>query len=173
MSKIFLGIDPGFSVTGYAVIKVEYGRVFLLDYGYLKLDSTKELSERVGVFYNFFIKKINDYKITNICLETSYLGKNPQAFLKLGFLRGILYLLANQHALGIAEFAPAEIKRAITGTGAASKDQVAGMVLRMFPKLNELPAFSKSDVSDAIAISICGVWSSQNLLLTKPSSRSR
>ena len=83
------------------------------------------------------------------------MGKNVQSFLKLGYLRGILYLLANQHNLGLHEFSPREIKLAITGSGGAGKEQVARVLFMMFPHLQKP---KKEDVTDAIAISLCGLW---------------
>jgi len=165
---ILLGVDPGFSVTGYSILKKEENKTIILDYGYLKMSSKKELSERTGIFYSFFKEKIETYKVTDLALETSFLGKNAQTFLKLGYLRGILYLLSNQNNLKIYEFAPREVKNSVTGFGGASKDQVALMILAMFPKLSQFGQIEKQDVTDAIAISICGVWKyNQNELLKK------
>ena len=158
---VIMGIDPGFHVTGYAVLKHdENEKSYLLDYGYLQMSPKKHLSERIGIFYDFFVENIKKHTVTQVALETSFLGKNAQTFLKLGYLRGILYLLANQHNLGIIEFAPREIKLSVTGFGCASKDQVANVMLRMFPKLKEIKALAKNDVTDALAICICGLWKS-------------
>ena len=110
----------------------------MLDFGYLPLPPKEHLSKRVGIFYSFLESKIKEFGVSRISLETSFLGKNAQTFLKLGYLRGILYLLADQHDLQLHEFAPREIKQAVVGYGGASKEQVAAMVMRMFPKLNEI-----------------------------------
>ncbi len=153
-----LGVDPGFGVTGFSVVKTDQGKSFLLDCGYLKMNSSKHLLERTGIFYTFIQEKITRHNVTQIALETSFLGKNAQVFLKLGYLRGILYLLADQHKLVLHEFAPREIKTAVTGFGGASKEQVAMMMLTMFPKLNEFGGIEKADVTDALAIALCGLW---------------
>jgi len=156
---VILGIDPGFYVTGYSILKQdEQGKAFLLDFGYLQMDRKKHLSERVGEFYNFFSEKIPKYEVTQIALETSFLGKNAQTFLKLGYLRGVLYLLANQNGLNLSEFSPTEVKMSIAGFGKASKEQVAMMIMRLFPKLSEVKKVAKDDVTDALAISVCGLW---------------
>ncbi|MCF7800050.1 crossover junction endodeoxyribonuclease RuvC [Candidatus Babeliales bacterium] len=167
-SNVILGIDPGFHITGYSVLKVENNKTFVLDFGYLKLDSNKHLSQRAGVFYEFFNEKINKFQVKQLALETPFLGKNAQTFLKLGYLRGILYLLSDQNKLSIYEFSPREIKVAVTGFGGAGKEQVALMVLSMFPKLNELGKIEKNDVTDALAVGICGIWKiKQNYLLNR------
>lgn len=155
-----LGIDPGFQVTGYSIIDKTVQKTSLVDCGYLKMSSTKALSERVGIFHDFFQSKIETQKISDLALETPFLGKNAQNFLKLGYLRGILYLLANKHALQLHEFSPSQVKQSLTGFGGASKDQVARVVLRLFP---HLAAPDKADVTDAIAVSLCGVWHNKNL----------
>lgn len=157
-SLILLGVDPGFHVTGYSILRYDGQKTSVLDFGYLKLKSKDHLSVRTGVFYSFFQDKIKKFNINNLALETPFLGKNVQTFLKLGYLRGILYLLSDQNKLEIHEFSPREIKIAITGFGGATKEQVALMILSMFPKLNELPKIEKNDVTDALAVSICGLW---------------
>ncbi len=156
--QVILGVDPGFSVTGYAIISKDTQRVMVQDCGYLKMSSQHELSQRVGQFYQFFHEKIQNFHVTSVALETSFLGKNAQTFLKLGFLRGILYLLADQNKLSISEFAPREVKMAVTGFGGASKEQVAGMMMRMFPKLAEFGNVERDDVTDALAVCLCGLW---------------
>lgn len=156
---VILGVDPGFHVTGYAILKQdESGKAYLLDFGYIQMSPKKHLSERVGEFYDFFKEKISSHKVTQISLETSFLGKNAQSFLKLGYLRGILYLLADQNKALLHEFSPTEVKLSVVGFGKATKDQVALMISRMFPKINEVKKIAKNDVSDAIAITICGLW---------------
>jgi crossover junction endodeoxyribonuclease RuvC len=159
---IILGIDPGFRIAGYSIIKKEGGKTFLLDCGYLKMSPTKHLSERLASFHKFFEEKINIWHVTDLALETPFLGKNAQNFLKLGYLRGILYLLSYNHTLTLHEFSPREVKQAVTGFGGASKDQVARVILQLFPRL-EKP--EKDDVTDALAVTLCGLWKHKIQLL--------
>lgn len=152
---IILGVDPGLQVSGFGIIKQEHHKTWLLDCGYLKMSSQKPISERVAILHDFFSQKIIQWSVTELALETPFLGKNAQNFLKLGYVRGILYLLAHRHSLALHEFSPREIKQSVTGFGAAQKDQVARVVLQLFPKL---PIQDKYDVTDAIAITLCGLW---------------
>ena len=156
-----LGVDPGFSITGFGVMRKNQNRVDLLDCGYLKMSSSDSLVTRVGIFYNFFCEKITTHQITHLALETPFLGKNAQTFLKLGYLRGILYLIANQNNIPIFEFAPKEVKTTVTGFGGASKEQVAVMVTRLFPNLQKNFSLSKHDITDALSVCLCGVWTAQ------------
>lgn len=158
---VVLGVDPGFRFAGFGVLKKEGSKVFLLDHGFLKLPQTKGLVERTGLFYDFFKGKISTYQVDHLSLETPFLGKNAQNFLKLGYLRGILYLLADQNHLVIHEFAPRQVKSALTGFGGASKEQVARVIGRLFPKI-KTP--QRDDVTDALAITLCGLWHQNNPL---------
>lgn len=152
---IILGVDPGLQVSGFGIIKQEHHKTWLLDCGYLKMSSSKSLPSRVAMLHDFFTDKITQWAITDLALETPFLGKNAQNFLKLGYVRGVLYLLSHKHGLTLHEFSPREIKQSVTGFGGAQKDQVARVVAQLFPKL---PLQEKYDVTDAIAITLCGLW---------------
>lgn len=152
---VILGVDPGFRFAGFGVIKKGDRSTQLLDYGYLKMQPNKSLPERLGAFHDFFAEKIDHWQVSDVALETPFLGKNAQNFLKLGYLRGVLYLLANKHKLSLHEFSPREVKQAVTGFGGASKEQVARVVLQLFPKM---PKPDKEDVTDALAVTLCGLW---------------
>lgn len=159
--SVILGVDPGFSITGFGILIRDNNKVSVVDCGCLKMKSTHSLSQRTGQFYDFFKTKIQAHSVTEIALETSFLGKNAQTFLKLGYLRGILYLLANQYNLHLQEFAPREVKAAVTGQGGASKDQVAYMVMRLFPRINEVRPTERQDMTDALAVALSAVWRTQ------------
>jgi len=156
---IILGIDPGFTATGYCILHKQKYSIIMLDYGFLKLSPNESLSSRIETFFSTLQQKIGQFGVTTIALETPFLGKNAQTFLKLGYLRGILYLLAEQHQLSILEFAPRQVKQTVTGYGAASKEQVAKVLSMLFPAI---PKPLKEDVTDAIAISLCGLWLSES-----------
>ena len=152
---IILGIDPGTRFSGYAILKKEQKSILLLDCGFLNLGAQNSLPERVFKFHNNIDQIINKFGVTDISLETPFLGKNAQNFLKLGYLRGILYYLAQKYKINLIEFSPREVKLSITGFGGASKEQVSAMVHRIFPRL---PDLKRDDVSDALAVSLCAAW---------------
>lgn len=159
-NKIFLGIDPGLHISGFGILKKEHNKTFLLESGFLKMNPTHPLPNRVRKFHDYFDQKISAFSITDLSLETPFLGKNAQNFLKLGYLRGILYLLSTKHSLVIHEFSPREIKQTVTGFGGASKEQVARVMVQFFPGLKSP---DKLDVTDALAISLCGLWQQKRL----------
>ena len=154
-----LGIDPGLSITGYGIMHKEQRSTTIIDYGAVRFSSNKSLEVRLGQFYEIFAEKIAAQPISQIALETPFLGKNPQNFLKLGYLRGIIYLLAHQHNVPIVEFSPREIKRAVTGSGAAQKEQVARALAQLF-KGFVIP--KTLDITDALAVTLCATWKSSS-----------
>jgi crossover junction endodeoxyribonuclease RuvC len=158
---IILGIDPGFSFTGYAILKKEGNKTMLLDFGYLRLPQSKSLQERVALFHDILDAKIKQFMVSHLSIETPFLGKNAQNFLKLGYLRGILYLLTQKNNLVLFEFAPTQIKQSLTGFGGASKEQVSRVIFQLFPTLSKP---DKYDATDALAISLCGLWQQKHIL---------
>jgi len=151
---IILGIDPGTRYAGYAIIKREKQKTFLLEYGCLNVSKKKNLIEKIGTLYEYLCQKVTEFNITHLVIETPFLNKNPSTFLKLGYVRGILYLIAHQNNLNISEFSPSEVKQAITGYGKATKEQVANVVLKML----KIRKPQRDDTTDAIAIALCGLW---------------
>ncbi len=155
IDKVVLGIDPGFVSAGFAIIRLKSRQAQLVDYGAFSQSSHLSIPARIERFHAFFLDKITEYSVTDLALETPFLGKNAQNFLKLGYLRGILFLLSEQSKLELHEFSPREVKKALTGYGQSDKEQVARVVVRLFPSL-VLP--KKLDVTDAIAVALCGLW---------------
>ena len=156
-----IGVDPGLRVAGYSVLRCDARRTAILECDYIKMDIKAHLSERVKRFHDRIAELILEYQATMIALETPFLGKNAQTFLKLGYLRGILYLLAAQNELVLNEFAPRQVKACVAGTGAASKESVALALFRLFPQLTTLKVTVRNDVTDALAVGLCGAWNVQ------------
>ena len=164
---IILGVDPGFTISGFSLIKKSESQIILLDCGFLSLTSKQSIPKRIEQFHNFYLKKIIDNSVTHISLETPFLGKNAANFLKLGYLRGILQLLASQNNLQLLEFAPRYIKQKISGYGHANKAQVANIISNIFPKLKSQSNKLKEDTTDAIAIALCAAWKNKLQSLQK------
>jgi crossover junction endodeoxyribonuclease RuvC len=93
---IVLGIDPGLITTGFGIVEQRRGKLALLDSGALGFNAQSSVNERIKLFYDFFEQKITFLGVTHLALETPFFYKNAQVYLKLGYLRGILYLLAAQ-----------------------------------------------------------------------------
>ena len=75
-----LGVDPGFSFTGYAIVVKEQNRTGLIDFGYLKLPQSKSLQERVALFYDALDQKIINFQVTHLSIETPFSGQKCSKF---------------------------------------------------------------------------------------------
>ncbi|MCK4499694.1 crossover junction endodeoxyribonuclease RuvC [Candidatus Babeliales bacterium] len=158
MQNAILGVDPGLRVAGYSIIACSSSSAQLIDLGFLEQKSTESIPTRVGCFFDFMNKKIIEHNVSIIALETPFLGKNAQTFLKLGYLRGALYLLSHQKNLRLSEFSPREVKQAVTGFGGAGKDQVARVLFAMYPALQNFKCAVRNDVTDALGVGLCGTY---------------
>jgi crossover junction endodeoxyribonuclease RuvC len=151
--RIILGIDPGTSITGYGVIKccgvvpqlVTIGSIDLgkLDDPYLKL---KHIFERTAGI-------IDEYHPDELAIEAPFYGKNVQSMLKLGRAQGAAIAAALSRSMPIFEYAPRKIKMSITGQGAASKEQVASMLMNIMKF--RIDDKMKLDATDGLAAAVC------------------
>ena len=163
---IVLGIDPGTRRAGWSIIQYDHAGLRLIALDTLSLSPSLPLPTRVGIFGEFMAKLLEKHNITAIALETAFVAKNAQTFHKLGFLRGVLYYLAYQKSCVITELAPMQVKQAITGWGAAPKEQVARVLHQLFPTL---PAQQHEDATDALAVALAGLWQLQQQALVAQS----
>lgn len=146
---IILGVDPGTRTTGFGVIEFSKQSSRLIDFGTIKLDGDKPISERLVVIYSRITALIEAHKPSCVGIETAFYAKNIASTMKLGHARGVILLAAAQSEAQIVEISPREIKRHITGNGNASKEQVAKMIQLMLNLTDQFPIF---DMSDALAI---------------------
>ncbi len=149
---IVLGIDPGTLVTGYGIVAGTGSTIRLIASGTILNRRDTPLPARLGLIYQGLLAVIAEHHPHDVAIETAFYGKNAQSALKLGQARGVSMLPAVLNDLPLTEYAPREIKKAVTGNGNASKDQVQFMVRAMLHlRTNSM----KHDTSDAIAAAIC------------------
>jgi crossover junction endodeoxyribonuclease RuvC len=150
---IVLGVDPGTLRTGYGVVGWKNGHLYRLHYGVIKNKATASMPFRLQTIFTELTDIIDRYHPDEFAIESAFYGKNVQSALKIGYARGVSILAAVQHELPTIEYAPREIKRALVGNGAASKDQVAYMVRSILQLRKDEDLLH--DVSDALAVAIC------------------
>lgn len=153
-SLIIIGLDPGTVVTGYGLIAYNAGQYHVLDFGCIKPPPKWKLSDRYGVIFDGVGELLDKYHPEHLVVETQYVGENPRSTMTLSMARGIIIIRANKHKpkqIPIFEYAPNSAKRAVTGTGKASKYQVQGMVKQLLKLTTEPP----QDAADALALCIC------------------
>jgi len=149
---IILGVDPGSLITGYAFLQTEGNRMRLLDSGPIRLKKHGDIPARLLALHDALDELIRTYQPHVLSIEKVFHGINFNSTLLLGYMRGVALMLAARHELSVAEYAPTEVKKAITGYGKADKVQMQNMV-RLLLNLREVP--KPHDVADAIAIAIC------------------
>jgi len=152
-SLVVLGIDPGTAVTGYGVVsRREGGHVTLLECGVIRTKAREPLPLRIKVIFQGVQELIRRFSPGAVSVEDVFQGKNVRSALTLGHARGAILLAAALQDLTIGEYSPREIKKAVVGTGNATKDQVAYMVQRQL-RLKTPPA--PADAADGVAAALC------------------
>ena len=155
--KTIIGIDPGTNLLGFGVIDVISGKPVFVDMGVLDLRKETDAYSKLRQIYDTVTEVCKTYHGTEMALESPFYGKNAQVILKLGRAQGAAMLAALEYGItDIHEYAPREAKQAITGNGAASKEQVSVM-LRKTLNVDFLP--EHLDATDALAIALCHYYS--------------
>ena len=148
-SPRILGIDPGSQATGWAVVEVQ-PRVRRIASGVIRPPRGAVLPERLLCIHEELTAVIAAHAPTVMAVEDLFNAKNARSSLVLGHARGAALLAGAKAGLALHEYAPAEVKRALTGNGQADKNQVRFMVVRLLG-LREDPAL---DESDALAVAL-------------------
>lgn len=110
------------------------------------------MPERLRLIHDSIRDIITRFRPDEVAVETAFYGKNAQSALKLGQARGVAILAAVSHELPIAEYSPREVKKAVVGSGTASKQQVRYMITSMFGNAGIPAGF---DATDALAVALC------------------
>ena len=150
--KIILGIDPGTTVLGFALLDASTPKGQLIDIGTFRLSKIKEHADKLKAIFEKTVQFIEIFQPQTLAIEAPFYGKNPQSMLKLGRAQGVVIAAAMHKGLEVFEYSPRKIKQSITGNGNASKEQVAAMLKNMnLIKENE----HSLDATDALAVAVC------------------
>lgn len=158
--KIILGVDPGTTVMGYGLIKVQGSDAWVITLGVLELKKYTDHYLKLQKIFARMIQLIDTYHPDELAIESPFFGKNVQSMLKLGRAQGVAMAAALSRNLPVFEYAPLRIKQAITGQGNASKEQVATMLQRIL-KFNDMPNYL--DATDGLAAAYCHFLQNQKL----------
>jgi crossover junction endodeoxyribonuclease RuvC len=151
-NKIILGIDPGTTIMGFGLIKVNGRSMEFLQLNELLLKKYDDHYLKLKLIFERTIELIDTFHPDEIAIEAPFFGKNVQSMLKLGRAQGVAMAAGLSREIPITEYSPKKIKMAITGNGNASKEQVAKM-LQSLLDLNELP--KNLDSTDGLAAAVC------------------
>ena len=151
--RVVLGIDPGTAITGYGVVvRRDDGAVSLLECGVIRTSPSQPLPLRIREIFEGIQEIIQRFDPVAVSVEDVFQGKNVRSALTLGHARGAILLAAALQDITIGEYSPREIKKAVVGTGNATKDQVAYMVQRQL-RLKSPP--TPADAADGVAAALC------------------
>ena len=155
--KIILGIDPGTTIMGFGLIRVENNKMELIQLNELILKKYKDHYLRLKYIFARTIELIDQYNPDEIAIEAPFFGKNVQSMLKLGRAQGVAMAAGLSREISITEYSPKKIKMSITGNGNASKEQVAKMLQQLL-SIKELP--KNLDSTDGLAAAVCHFYNS-------------
>jgi len=148
-----LGIDPGTAITGYGVVEaLEDGSFRALDYGVITTPAKTPLESRLLMLYRELSALIAAHKPDGAAVEKLFFQRNVRTAMAVGQARGVVLLALAEAGLAVAEYAPNEVKEAVTGYGGAPKAQMQRMV-QMLLALDEIP--KPDDAADALAVALC------------------
>lgn len=145
-----LGLDPGLRRTGWGMISVDGARLSWIAHGVIAPDEKMAFSDRLLALFEGVSEIIETYSPHEAAVEETFVNVNPQSTLKLGHARAAGMIAPARAGLLVAEYATREVKKAVVGTGAADKTQIAFMVARLLPAAGTPTA----DASDALAVAI-------------------
>lgn len=149
-----MGIDPGTNFMGYAIIKVsgKTQKPELVVSGVLDMNKITDPYIKLQRIFKRTLQVIDSYQPDELAIEAQFYGKNVQSMLKLGRAQGVAIAAALQRDIPIFEYAPRKIKMSVTGSGTASKEQIA-LLLSKYMTLTTTSEML--DETDAIAIAYC------------------
>lgn len=154
MEKIILGVDPGTNLMGYGLLHVIDNKAKMIAMGVIELSKYQSHYLRLGKIFERITSIIDSYHPDELAIEAPFFGKNVQSMLKLGRAQGVAIAAAIERDIPISEYEPRKIKVAITGNGAASKEQVAGMLMRIL-KIPAKDMQVQMDATDALGVAYC------------------
>lgn len=153
-----MGIDPGTNYMGYGIIEVDGKQLRSVVMGDIDLHTMSDPYRKLRYIFERVGKLIDDYSPREVALESPFFGTNVQSMLKLGRAQGVAMAAALSRDKEVFEYAPTRIKQAITGSGAASKEQVAAIVKRVL-KLDYMPR--RLDATDGMAVAMCHYYTAR------------
>jgi len=160
-SQRIIAVDPGTVITGYGVLEEVEREVHHVASGIIETDPHHSPERKLELIHRRLSEIIASYRPALLVLEEVFYHRNFKTALRLGEVRGICLLTAAQAGIGIAQYAPRRVKKAVVGSGAAAKQQVQKMV----QVLLHLPGPpSPYDVSDALALGLTYFQDSRRVL---------
>ncbi|WP_428378147.1 crossover junction endodeoxyribonuclease RuvC [Lichenicoccus sp.] len=146
-----MGIDPGLRFTGWGLLEATGNRLRHVADGVIATDGDEPVPLRLKMLHDHLQELFATFSPHEAAVEETYVNRNGAATLKLGYARGVALLAPALAGIAVSEYGAMAVKRAVVGTGSASKEQVGMMVRRLLPGA----VIRRADASDALAVAIC------------------
>ncbi len=164
--RIIMGIDPGTNVMGYGVLGITGRKAEMIVMGVIKLNRFESHYLRLARIYERVSGIVTQYLPDELAIEAPFFGKNVQSMLKLGRAQGVAMAAALAKDIPIAEYPPLNVKKAVTGNGQASKEQVANMLKHLL-SIPEEKMPDMLDATDALAVALTHFYESSKPAVAK------
>ncbi len=149
-ATVIMGVDPGTNVTGYGIVQKLGTQSVLKVSGVIRLSPGYPQAEKLKTVYEKLEMVVREQSPEVLVVESLFHFKNSQSLIKLSQMRGVILLLGARYGMEIYEYTPMEIKKGLTGYGAATKDQVKFMVAKVLA----VEGLKSPDEADALALAL-------------------
>ena len=149
---IILGIDPGYAIVGWGVIRYERGKFIPVDFGAITTPAGMPFNRRLEILYDELTDLLARHNPDTVAVEKLYFQTNAKTAIDVAQARGVTMLALQKKGVPVFEYTPLQVKSAVTGFGQAQKPQVMEMTKRLL-RLKAVP--KPDDTADALAIAIC------------------
>lgn len=150
-----IGIDPGLAMTGFGVVETLTRGGKACDWGAIRTESNSPIPLRLKTIYDGLKSILDKWKPNLLVLEDVFVLKQfPKAAIRLGEVRGVIYLVAQEMDIPVLEVKPTEVKSALTGSGRADKEQMKRAICQILRIDNPL---NSSHAGDALALALTGL----------------
>ena len=159
---VILGVDPGYAIVGYGILRYEKNRFQILDFGAVTTPAGMEFPTRLKTIYDDLTFLFQRYQPEVMSIEKLFFNTNKKTAVDVAQARGVILLAARNNGADIMEYTPLQVKQSVVGYGRAEKKQVQEMT-RQILGLSAVP--KPDDTADALALALCHAHSSGSAML--------
>ena len=147
-----MGIDPGYAIVGYGLVKKEGNSIKPLQYGVIRTAAELPIEQRLNEIYDDLTAILDAFRPESVAIEKLYFNTNEKTAINVSQARGVILLACTKAGIPVYEYTPLQVKMSVVGYGRAEKKQVQEMT-RSILKLDKIP--KPDDAADALAIAVC------------------
>lgn len=159
---IILGIDPGYAIVGFGVIRYERNRFTVLDFGAITTPAGMDFPDRLKCIYEDLTYILDKFEPDCLAIEKLFFNTNKKTAVDVAQARGVILACARMHGAQCFEYTPLQVKQSVVGYGRAEKKQVQEMTKQLLG-LSAVP--KPDDTADALALALCHAHCSGSLFL--------